>query len=160
MPSSCSCVRLHSAASSSSSPTPCLRGQTSCGPGRKLLSTAGEDAARAGVLGVWGAVSPCHPRAVSLFQDGRVPCHSQPDAHHALWKCHCVCDRGALWPVSSWQEVRKISLLEEGTSSPAPFAAPALRKAVLSSCINHAFGCECCCRVCPCWRVFSSNKTL
>ncbi|KAM6047045.1 calcium channel flower homolog isoform 2-T3 [Theristicus caerulescens] len=41
-----------------------------------------------------------------LLRDGRVPGHAQPDADHALWKCHCVCHRGALWPVGARQKGR------------------------------------------------------
>ncbi|XP_066836797.1 calcium channel flower homolog isoform X3 [Anser cygnoides] len=41
-----------------------------------------------------------------LLRDGGVPRHAQPDADHALWKCHRICNRGALRPVGARQERR------------------------------------------------------
>ncbi|XP_040504991.1 calcium channel flower homolog isoform X1 [Gallus gallus] len=71
----------------------------------QFIEFANAVSARADKLRAWQKAA-FYCGAASLFQDGCVPCHAQPDAHHSLWKCHCVCDRGAVWPVSSWQEGR------------------------------------------------------
>lgn len=128
---SCSCAKPLSAASSSSSRTPSPRGRTSCGPGRKLFSTAGEDApgvccggeaipqTMLGCTSRWTSIPTSHGeqspdlRVASVFQDGRVPGDAQPDADHTLWKRHCLCHWGALWPVGAWQKVRETCLLVE-----------------------------------------------
>lgn len=92
-------------------------------------------------------------RAASVFQDGCVPGHAQPDVDHALWKCHCLCHRGALRPVGTRQKVREICLLvegREGEGGPPALTPICLPKATLSSCTNHAFRCKCCQRRSPC----------
>jgi len=168
MPSSCSCAKPPSAASSSSLRMPSLQGRTGCGPGRKLLSTAGEDAAGVHcgteatpgtVLGcTWARIPASHGewspalRAASVFQDGCVPHHAQPDVDHALWKCHCVCHRGALWPVGARQKVRERSVCwwREGEGGPPALTPICLPDAMLSSCANHAFRRKCCQRTSPC----------
>lgn len=92
-------------------------------------------------------------RAASVFQDGCVPRRAQPDAHHALWECHRVCHRGALWPVGARQKVREICLLvegREGEGGPPALTPIFLSEATLSSYTNHGFRCKCCRRTSHC----------